>query len=1233
MPTLSGRRRPLTLEEQVNIEAGEDSLSDSDDLDMLPRKRIATSSKGQDVSFDEYINSIQDAQDVVEITSDDDPGLTSGAIKKSKPRTKGEKITFDDDESSDEAYKTFQKRKTVKRKKEASDRAAVKKRSTKSSMVGVRKKTLLDKKSGKERAWGEPSDDEALMETSLPDYLQQRRSSWDQKQNAPGDDSLLLPPTYDDVEFSDDERLEDLAERPTVTESMPPINSFEDIELKFSGGLIPAPVAQFLKPYQIDGVQFLHQAFVYQKGVILGDDMGLGKTVQIVAFLTVAFGKTGDERDKKRMRKIRRLGDKQWYPRALLIMPGSLMRNWENELAKWGWWHVYVCHGTKSKREEALHAATSGRLEVMITTYDTYRTYASEINAIRWDCVVADECHKIKEKTSAITKQMNDVNALCRIGLTGTAIQNKYEELWTLLNWTNPGTFGPISSWKQMICIPLKLGQSHDATLAQLAKARETATKLTTNVLPPFFLRRTKALIAHQLPKKSDQVVFCPMTERQTEAYNNFCDSELIRCIRESSEPCDCGSGKKMGWCCYTEVDGMKWQHAVFPALVMFQKIANHLALLLPSTDNGDQHDKDVEKLKAAMPDSWLRLYKNKDSILNLANPNFCGKWRILRKLLRLWHANCDKVLVFSYSVRLLKMLDLLFKTTTSYSVSYLSGETPYAERQETVDDFNSNANQFVFLISTKAGGLGLNITSANKVVIVDPNWNPSYDLQAQDRAYRIGQTRDVEVFRLISSGTIEEIVYARQVYKQQQANIGYNASVERRYFKGVQDQKDLKGEIFGLGNLFAPASENIKLRDIFNKTNIAESRADVEIVGLDLEASQALDDLAGDDDPLLAPDDSKKAVAAMSQLAQEIIDEPASRRNRAKEKTNGRDPVQAILASVGVEYTHNNAEVIGTSKVEQRISSRARKVDPDGERERAFAPSQGDSVTAMPGLDGEDDGGDRQSKAKILWKPDEEVRKRQFCSMARSFGYEDVGEFALVVEGWTQEERRRGLEVFYGKVARVYTPSTLHFWSHTAAWTEMMNLAFFIAHSSTKTMPGEVARFQTETQFINELGSQEGTFIAVLAFDQPDGEPYDGIIGTAAAKRYAPPTGALPPKSQQGETFSRSTESFATFEGAELWELRHMGIRPDLQGRGLAGYLMKFCEEEVQRLFDARKAKGEVVDGMGLVMLLTTLKEINETFYAKRGWKWDEEKKFGKGWMGSEAGFSVAHMSKRLVQ
>lgn len=309
----------------------------------------------------------------------------------------------------------------------------------------------------------------------------------------------------------------------------------------------------------------------------------------------------------------------------------------------------------------------------------------------------------------------------------------------------------------------------------------------------------------------------------------------------------------------------------------------------------------------------------------------------------------------------------------------------------------------------------------------MDPNWNPAYDLQAQDRAYRLGQTRDVEVFRLISAGTIEEVVYARQIYKQQQANIGYNASVERRYFKGVQDQKELKGEIFGLANLFAPTSEEIKLRDIFNKTNIAESRAGVEIAGLDLEAS-----LGEDDDVYDGNDDT-----ALSQLAQEIIDEPGARRKKAGEGTKKPDGVMAILASAGVKYTHENAEVIGTSKVETRISSRAAKAggDADWNRERAFVESQvtqndaGDAALhphARPQKsDDEDDSPDEEVKIRYRYKPSEEVRKRQFCSMAKSNGFDNVSDFALVVEGWTQEERRTALDRFYASRRRTLAKST----------------------------------------------------------------------------------------------------------------------------------------------------------------------------------------------------------------
>jgi len=685
---MAGRRlgtsgqRHLTLEERVNIAEGEDSLSGTDDgLDIIPMSKGA--GPAQDVSFDEYMDELGlNKRHAVEISSDD----AGGAASKKKPRARGERVAFTDDEDSDEAFKQFQQRKTIKRKQDAAQRAKTKKRADKNSMVGRTSKTVLDSKKRREvRHYDDPSDDdEALMESTLPEYVRSRRVAWDRKRQNLGDNGLQFPPDYDDVYFSDDERLESLKERPAVSEFMQPRAPYEDIELPASYGIIPAPIAQFLRKYQVEGVEFLHELFVYQRGGILGDDMGLGKTIQVIAFLTVVFGKTADERDAKRMRKMRRQHGDKWYPRVLLVVPGTLVANWKNELEKWGWWHIDTCHGGKKNLESAVQTAASGRLEIMITTYDTYRIHSDLINTIRWDCVIADECHKIKERTSETTKTMNNINALCRIGLTGTAIQNKYEELWTLLNWTNPGTFGPLSNWKSTVAVPLKLGQSHDATYAQLKKSREVAQKLVNNLLPRFLLRRPKTLIADQLPKKSDKVVFCPLSDTQELAYNNFCDTEILQIIRHAYEPCGCGSGKKQGWCCYTHADdGTKWQHFVFPALQMFQKIANHLTLLLPhSPDGGQAHEKELEKLKMAMPDAWEELYRNRENIIYNTNPQFCGKWRILKKLLKLWHENGDKVLIFSYSVRLLNMLDMLFKMTTTYNVSSLSGKTPNDERQ-----------------------------------------------------------------------------------------------------------------------------------------------------------------------------------------------------------------------------------------------------------------------------------------------------------------------------------------------------------------------------------------------------------------------------------------------------------------------------------------------------------------------------------------------------------------------
>jgi SNF2 family DNA or RNA helicase len=904
------------------------------------------------------------------------------------------------------------------------------------------------KRAGDLRAWvndvDESSAQDEFADASVPGYLLRRRKKFDGERERLRDAGLKLPPDYSDLYFSDDDdggggehaKTSRLNERPQFEErtGIKPCRPYEDIELEYSAGVIPAPIAQYLRDYQIVGVKFLHERFVYQKGCILGDDMGLGKTVQVAAFLTAAFGKTAGERDAKLMRKMRRAGD-HWYPRVLIVCPGSLIQNWKNELNRWGYWHVDTYHG--AGKEDVLHAAKAGRLEIMITTYTTYKKMREAVNEVEWDCVVADECHVLKDRRSETTQAMDRVNALCRIGLTGTAIQNKYEELWTLLNWTNPGHFGTRAEWNNTITKPLTVGQSHDATLKQLSVARTTAKKLVQNLLPEFFLRRMKTLIAHQLPRKSDKVVFCPLTDIQRDAYQNFLEGEQVTFVNSASELCDCGSKRKSGWCCNkTLPDGKSWMNVVFPSIMTLQKISNHITLLIPScADPNDKQSSELNALKTCIPDDWKELYRNRDSMLNLANPEFCGKWKILKKLLRFWHENGDKVLVFSHSVRLLRILQHLFHNT-SYSVSFLDGTLSYEDRQKVVDDFNSDPSQFVFLISIKAGGVGLNITSANKVVIFDPHWNPAYDLQAQDRAYRIGQVRDVDVFRLVSAGTIEEIVYARQIYKQQQANIGYNASNERRYFKGVQQDSTRKGEIFGLSNLFSFHGDQVVLREIVNKTNIAEAKAGVHLTDIDLAKMAKPDNDTPEDDvdelALIKPEPDDDDEQGMSQLAKLITVENREDLLQARRATKPKsDAIAGILASAGVEYTHENSEVIGTSRVEAQLSRRAElapAAEDGAEDSVLFAPDSqgGDPLTAAAGTaatasgsgvgTGSVGGNGSGWDGRMHWRfnPPVEVMRRQFCSMAREFGFRDVTEFALVVESWTQEQRRNCLDTFY---------------------------------------------------------------------------------------------------------------------------------------------------------------------------------------------------------------------------
>ena len=295
--------------------------------------------------------------------------------------------------------------------------------------------------------------------------------------------------------------------------------------------------------------------------------------------------------------------------------------------------------------------------------------------------------------------------------------------------------------------------------------------------------------------------------------------------------------------------------------------------------------------------------------------------------------------------------------------------------------------------------------------MIFDPNWNPSYDLQAQDRAYRIGQLRDVEVYRLVSAGTVEEIVYARQIYKQQQANIGYNASNERRYFKGVQNSKGQKGELFGLDNLLTFHGDDIVLREIVNKTNVAEAKQGLNV----LEVEVNMDEIINDEDNPLRADDDDSGDGAMSQLAA-LITQGEKGKKKMKTKSKAMDPIAAILASAGVQYTHENSEVVGSSKIEAELSRRAEEAGNDvsyGER-KLFAESQSQNLSHDHGNITERDGDDGR-QINYRFHPPDDVLTRQFCTMAKTFGFESATDFAFVVEGWTQKQRTNVLDRFYG--------------------------------------------------------------------------------------------------------------------------------------------------------------------------------------------------------------------------
>ncbi|NWW25006.1 ER6L2 protein, partial [Falcunculus frontatus] len=578
-------------------------------------------------------------------------------------------------------------------------------------------------------------------------------------------------------------------------------------KLSDSGDFIPYTINRYLRDYQREGAQFLYRHYANKRGCILGDDMGLGKTIQVISFLAAVLHKKGTREDIENnmpeflLRTMKKGSDRNPKKTFLIVAPLSVLYNWKDELDTWGYFKVAVLHG--SKKDDDMSRIKQGKYEVALTTYEILRLYLDEFNSIEWSAVIVDEAHRIKNPKAQITQTMKSLKCSVRIGLTGTILQNNMKELWCVMDWAVPGLLGSRVHFKKKFSDPVEHGQRHTATKRELATGRKAMVKLARK-MSGWFLRRTKALISDQLPKKEDRMVFCSLTEFQKAVYQAVLETDDVTLVLRAGEPCSCNSGRKRKNCCYkVNAHGETIKSLRFSYLMILQKVANHAALL--QTDNTtklqEAHIKRVcSQVFSSFPD-FVQLSKDA-AFETISDPKYSGKMKVLQQLLNHFRKNKDKVLLFSFST---KLLDVLEQYCMASGLDYrrLDGNTKSEDRIRIVREFNSIQEINICLVSTMAGGLGLNFVGANVVILFDPTWNPANDLQAIDRAYRIGQYRAVKVFRLISLGTVEEIMYLRQVYKQQLHCAVIGTENARRYFEAVQGSKEHQGELFGIRNLF----------------------------------------------------------------------------------------------------------------------------------------------------------------------------------------------------------------------------------------------------------------------------------------------------------------------------------------------------------------------------------------------------------------------------------------------
>lgn len=555
--------------------------------------------------------------------------------------------------------------------------------------------------------------------------------------------------------------------------------------------VVDPALGNILRPHQREGVRFMYDCVTGVQipgsyGCIMADEMGLGKTLQCITLLWTLV-KQGFEA-------------KPTICKGIIVCPSSLVKNWFNEINKWLGGRlpaVMIDGGPDVKKKVTQFMQGQGRMAipVLIISYETFRMQADILQSSEIGLVLCDEGHRLKNCENQTYRALMGLKAKRRVLLSGTPIQNDLLEYFSLIHFVNEGLLGTSSEFKKKYENCILKGQDSMATAAERARAVEKITELT-NIVNKCLIRRTSALLTKYLPVKFEMIVVCQLTPYQKQLYLNYINSEAIKRTIVDNEISVSGGTSSLA------------------SITTLKKLCNHPDLILDKIlEGGEGFEKSGNILPPKKGDMDVR-------------PELSSKLIVLDYFLANLKANYnDKVVIVSNWTQTLDLFEKLWKRR-GYQYVRLDGTMTIKKRAKIVENFNKpDSSDFIFMLSSKAGGCGLNLIGANRLVMYDPDWNPANDDQAMARVWRDGQQKPCYIYRFLSAGTIEEKIFQRQAHKKALSSTIVDMNEETARHFSVAELRDL----FRLEETESDTHAKLKCRNCLNKIPIKNPPDDAD--------------------------------------------------------------------------------------------------------------------------------------------------------------------------------------------------------------------------------------------------------------------------------------------------------------------------------------------------------------------------------------------------------------------